>query len=144
MASERPRYDRRMLEPYPALKALHVGSVALSLGLFAMRGLWMIRSPAQLDRQWVRIVPHVVDTFLLASAIALAALIGSYPGTSAWLTAKVVGLLVYIALGSIALKHGRTHAIRTRAFFAAFAVFGYIIAVAVTKSPAGPLAFMLR
>ena len=127
---------------YALLKAVHVGSAMLSVGLFVARGAWMMSSPALLDQRWVQIVPHVIDTALLASAIALAIMIGNYPGTHAWLTAKVAGLVVYIVVGSIALKRGRTREVRVAAFFAALAVFAYIVAVAFTKSPAGPLAWL--
>jgi len=130
-----------MQTAYPLLKMVHVGSAMMSLGLFVVRGMWMMASPRLLERRWVKIVPHVIDTVLLASAIALAVMIGNYPGTHGWLTAKVAGLVVYIVLGSIALKRGRTRAVRICAFFAALAVFGYIVTVAITKSPAGPLAW---
>ena len=93
---------------YATLKVVHVASAATSLVLFALRGAWMIGAPQRLKRRWVRIVPHVVDTVLLVSAIGLAVMIGNYPGTHGWLTAKVVGLIGYIVLGSIALKRGRT------------------------------------
>jgi len=129
-----------MLVAYPTLKMVHVGSAVLSLALFSVCGAWMMVSPARLGQPWVKVVPHVVDTVLLGSAIALAIAIGNYPGTHAWLTAKVAGLVAYVVLGSIALKRGRTRAIRVAAFFAALAVFAYIVSVAVTKSPAGPLA----
>ena len=129
-----------MLVAYPTLKMVHVGSAVLSLALFSVRGAWMMVSPARLGQPWVKVVPHVVDTVLLGSAIALAIAIGNYPGTHAWLTAKVAGLVAYVVLGSIALKRGRTRAIRVAAFFAALAVFAYIVSVAVTKSSAGPLA----
>ena len=79
---------------------------------------------------------------LLASAIALAVAIENYPGTHDWLSAKVAGLVLYIVLGSIALKRGRTRTVRTGAFFAALGVFAYIVAVAFTKSPAGPIAWI--
>jgi len=65
-----------------------------------------------LARRWVRVLPHVVDTALLASAIALAVALGQYPLVNGWLTAKLAGLLAYIVLGSIALKRGRTRKIR--------------------------------
>jgi len=87
-----------------------------------------------LARPWVRVLPHVVDTVLLASAIALAVISGQYPLTQGWLTAKVLGLLAYIVLGTIALKRGRTPAIRITAFSGALLVFFYIAAVAMTKS----------
>jgi uncharacterized membrane protein SirB2 len=47
--------------------------------------------------------------------------------------AKIIGLLAYIGLGTVALKRGRTKAIRVKALVAALGVFAYIIAVAVTK-----------
>jgi uncharacterized membrane protein SirB2 len=122
---------------YAALKALHVGSVATSLALFVVRGIWMLTASGYLALRWVRVVPHVVDTVLLASAIALAVMIGDDPGTRGWLSAKVIGLLVYIALGSVALKYGRTRGVRSAAFVGALATFAYIVSVAVTKSPAG-------
>ena len=87
-----------------------------------------------LARRWVRVVPHVVDTVLLASAIALAVISGQYPLAHGWLTAKIAGLIAYIVLGSIALKRGRTLGIRITAFCSAVLVFAYIIAVATTKS----------
>jgi len=122
---------------YATLKAVHIASAATSLVLFVLRGAWMIGAPQRLKRRWVRIVPHVVDTVLLVSAIGLAVMIGNYPGTHGWLTAKVVGLIGYIVLGSIALKRGRTQRVRVAAFAAALAMFAYIVSVAITKSPAG-------
>ena len=123
-----------MPDSYTLLKYLHVGCVALSGAGFVLRGAWMLQGSARLAQRWVRIVPHVVDTLLLASAIALALLIGQYPLVHGWLTAKVLGLVVYIVLGTIALKRGRTRALRLAAFCGALLVFGYIIAVAMTKS----------
>jgi len=119
---------------YILLKYVHVSCVALSGAGFVLRGAWMMRASSMLARRWVRITPHVVDTVLLASAIALALLIGQYPLTDAWLTAKVLGLLAYIVLGMVALRRGRTRAVRITAFFGALLVFAYIVAVAMTKS----------
>jgi uncharacterized membrane protein SirB2 len=121
---------------YLALKALHVGCVITSYSLFVLRGAWMLRGSALLQRRWVKIVPHVVDTLLLTSAILLALTIRQYPFVSSWLTAKVIGLVIYIALGTIALKRGRTLTIRVWAWIAAQLVFFYIVAVAVTHTPA--------
>jgi uncharacterized membrane protein SirB2 len=52
-----------------------------------------------------------------------------------WLTAKIVALVAYILLGSVALKYGRTKTVRAAAYAGALATFGYIVAVAVTKNP---------
>lgn len=119
---------------YILLKYLHVSCVALSGGGFVLRGAWMMRASPLLARRWMRITPHVLDTVLLASAIALSLLIGQYPLVDSWLTAKVLGLLAYMALGTIALRRGRTRAVRIAAFCGALLVFAYIVAVAMTKS----------
>ena len=61
-------------------------------------------------------------------------------GNGGWLVAKIVGLLVYIVLGTIALKRGRTRRTRAAALIGAIATFGYIAMVALTKSPLGAFA----
>jgi len=124
---------------YGAVKLVHAGAAALSISLFALRGAWMLRSPQRLRRRWVRIAPHVIDTVLLGSALWLAWQLGA-DGSRDWLWAKVIALLVYIVLGTLALKRGRTRGVRTVAFAAALATFGYIVSVAITKSPLGALA----
>jgi uncharacterized membrane protein SirB2 len=82
----------------------------------------------------VKIVPHVIDTVLLASAIALTVMIRQYPFVAPWLTAKVIGLVAYIGLGMIALKRGRSKPVRITTWIAAQLVFFYIVAAALTKS----------
>jgi uncharacterized membrane protein SirB2 len=120
---------------YPALKHLHVTCVAVSFALFLLRGWWMVRFPARLELRWVRIVPHIVDTALLASAIGLCFLIRQWPLRDEWLTAKVAGLVIYIAAGMIALRRGRSMGIRVTAFFAAVGVFLWIVATARSHAP---------
>jgi uncharacterized membrane protein SirB2 len=117
------------------LKGLHVGSVLLSFALFSLRGLWMLQGSALLQQRAVKIVPHVVDTVLLLSGIGLAVTIHQYPFVQSWLTAKVVGLLVYIVLGALALKYGRTRGLRMSALAGALLAFAYIVCVALTRSP---------
>ena len=120
---------------YAALKMIHVASVILSYLLFTLRGVWMMQDSSTLQRRWVKIVPHVIDTVLLTSAIALAMTIQQNPLNDAWLGAKVAGLLLYIGLGMVALKRGKTRKVRITAWIAAHAVFFYIVLVALTKSP---------
>jgi uncharacterized membrane protein SirB2 len=120
---------------YFLLKHLHMSCAALSGALFLLRGLWMLQDSPRLGRRWVRTLPHLVDTVLLASAVALAIWSAQYPLAQPWLTAKVCALLLYIVLGSVALKRGRSKGIRAAAFLAALATFAYIVAVALTKNP---------
>lgn len=86
-------------------------------------------------QRWVKIVPHMTDTLLLASAITLAVGIKQYPGTDAWLTAKVIGMLTYIGLGMMAFRFGKTMRARVAAWVAAQAAFFYIVATALTHNP---------
>jgi uncharacterized membrane protein SirB2 len=118
---------------YLSLKHFHMTCAALSGSLFLLRGVWMLRASAMLQQRWVRVAPHIVDTLLLASAIGLAAWSHQYPGRQPWLTAKVLALLGYIVLGSIALKRGRMKGQRSAALVAALLLFAYIVTVAITK-----------
>ncbi len=120
---------------YAFLKAAHVACVVASYLFFFVRGVWMIRGSPLLLHRWVRVLPHVVDTFLLASAVALAAMLAQYPFVHGWLTAKVIGLALYIVLGMVALKLGATLRVRIAAWLVAQAVFAYVVAVAITKNP---------
>ena len=126
---------------YAAIRQLHVAAAALSLALFVLRAAWMLASPARLQMRWTKIVPHCVDTVLLASALWLAWQLGA-DGTRGWLMAKVVAVLVYIAAGTVALKRGRTRGVRIAALIVALATFGYIVSVALTKSALGFLAWL--
>ncbi len=120
---------------YSLLKHLHLTTVAVTLALFILRGVWMMTDSPRLQARWVRIVPHVNDTLLLASGIGLAVLIQQYPLVDGWLTAKLIALLLYIVLGTVALKRGRTRGQRIRAWLTALAVFGYMLAVARAHAP---------
>ncbi|OJW48298.1 MAG: regulator SirB [Thiobacillus sp. 65-1059] len=120
---------------YLILKNLHLTTIAITLTLFVLRGIWMMAGSPLLQARWVRIVPHVNDSLLLASGIGLAVLIRQYPLTHGWLTAKFFALIAYIVLGTIALKRGRTRGQRISAWFAALLVFGYMAAVARAHDP---------
>ena len=120
---------------YALLKMIHVGSVIVSFTLFFVRGIWLIQNSENLRQRWIKVLPHIVDTLLLGSAIALAITVQQNPLEHAWLTAKVMGLFVYIGLGLIALRFGKTRKIKITAWAAAECVFVYIILVALTKHP---------
>ena len=124
---------------YALLKAVHVTCVGVTFALFVGRGVLMFTDSPLLGARLLRIAPHVIDTLLLASAIWMAVASRQYPFVEGWLTAKVIALLAYIGLGSIALSHGRTKRVRTIAWLLALAVFGYIVSVALTRNPLPPI-----
>lgn len=126
---------------YATLKLIHQSAVVLSLTGFLARGLGMLGDAAWIRARAARTLPHVVDTVLLASALGLVWMLRVSPFVVPWLAAKLVGLIVYIVLGSIALKRGQTKRVRALAWVAALLTFGYIVSVAITKDPRGLLVF---
>jgi uncharacterized membrane protein SirB2 len=122
---------------YILLKHLHVTAVLVSGTGFFLRGLLMLADSPLLGRRWLKVLPHIVDTVLLGSAIAMAVISAQYPFVLPWLTAKFFGLLAYIVLGMMALKRGRTKTQRATYFVAALVAFAYIVSVALARDPAG-------
>jgi uncharacterized membrane protein SirB2 len=120
---------------YLLIKHLHVSCVVLSgLGFF-LRGWWMLRNPALLNQHLTRVVPHVIDSLLLGSAITMAVMSGQYPFVNAWLTAKLIGLFAYVLLGGMALRRGRTKSVRAIFLVLAVLVYFYIVSVALARNP---------
>lgn len=120
---------------YLALKNLHVLCAAISIIGFIIRGALRIAHSSALQKKWLRIAPHIVDTLLLLSAFGLTLQIHQYPLTSSWLSAKLIGLFVYIGLGLVTLRFAKTQPVRIVAYLFAIATFAYIGMVAVAKSP---------
>lgn len=122
---------------YIALKALHIACVTLSIAGFAGRWVLALRGSPLLRQRWLRIVPHVNDTLLLAAAVGLMIGTRQYPFVDGWLTAKIFGLIAYIVLAAVALQPGRSLNARIAAGLAALGVFGWIVSVAINKSAWG-------
>lgn len=118
---------------YLAVKHLHMTTAVLSGLLFLVRGIWMLLESRMLTRRWTKVVPHMVDTVLLVSALTMVFWSGQYPFVQPWLTAKVVALVGYIGVGMVALKYGKTKTVRAGAFVVALLLFLYILKVALTR-----------
>ena len=127
---------------YLLLRHIHIACVVLSGTGFFVRGVLMLCASPVLAQRWLRVVPHVVDSVLLASAVLLAVQSGQYPVAQDWLSAKVVALLAYIGFGTMALKRARTRAGRLVYFIAALLLFAYIVGVAMTRNALGWLAML--
>ena len=120
---------------YIILKFIHLATAFISIAGFIIRGIWMIQASAILQRRWMRIAPHINDTVLLVSAIALVMITLQYPGPTTWINAKIAALLLYIILGTVALKRGKTKQIRIISGMLALLTFAYIVMVAISKNP---------
>ena len=120
---------------YMMAKHLHMTAVGLSILLFVFRFIWSQFDASVLSKKWVKILPHIVDTVLLSSAIWLCVILSQYPFVNAWLTFKVVGVVLYIVFGLFALKKAKTTMGKWSFFVAALAVLMATAMVAVTKQP---------
>jgi uncharacterized membrane protein SirB2 len=130
-----------MLEFYPQIKFVHVAAVIASGSLFALRGALMLARSRVANHPALRYLSYAIDTTLLTAALMLVAILHQYPFVQAWLTAKVLLLVVYIVLGTLALKRGRTRGVQVACYFAALLVFAFIVSVARAHDPRGFLAW---
>ncbi len=126
-----------MIQFYAAIKLLHIAAVGFSGGLFLLRG-----AAVNLGQGWAMAAPlrylsYAVDTVLLGAAVTLAVLLHQYPFVNSWLTAKVLLLIAYVVLGSLALKRGRTKSTRLFCWVGALGIYAMIITVALNHDPLG-------
>lgn len=122
------------MEYYNLIKLFHVICVLVSITGFVIRGLLMLFGSSWLYLKLIRILPHLVDTLLLLSAIAMVYLSDWLLLHESWLQLKLILLLLYIFLGMITLKLNVSKRAKVLSWFAAICVFSYMILVAITKS----------
>ena len=121
------------MNSYALIKMVHMACAVLSAAGFSLRGVWMLQESALLQTKAARILPHIVDTVLLLSAIGLVVMSRQYPFVVGWVTLKLVLLVVYIVLGTFAIKRGKTRQVRIACFVGALATVLAIFAVAGIK-----------
>jgi len=126
-----------VIEFYPQIKFVHVLCVILSGSLFALRGMMMLAGSRLANHPAMRYLSYAIDTTLLTAALMLITILHQYPFVQAWLTVKVLLLIVYIVLGVFALRRGRTLRVRAICYVAALVVFASIISVALAHNPLG-------
>lgn len=128
----------------PALRHLHMGLAVTSGLLFATRGAATLKGQRWPRHAWARQLSVLIDTGLLAAALRLLWVLHLNPLPVAWLQAKLLALLLYIGLGTLTLTTLRRPGPRAWAYTGALACYGYIITVAVSHSPWGPVALAHR
>ena len=128
---------------FELLKVVHVSCAFLSIAGFTLRGYWMISEDPRLRSRLTRVLPHLLDTLLLGSAIGMLLVWRTNPLVIGWLSAKIAALLLYIGLGMVAFRFGRTPKVRIAAFAMALLTAFYIVTVAYTKSSRGMFALWL-
>ncbi len=123
-----------MLEHYVLIKQLHVTAASLSILFFMLRAWWSVREIPLLQRRWVKVLPHLIDSTLLALGVTLMVMLSLWPHQHPWLAAKLIALLAYIGLGTVAIKRGRTPRARAITALAAVLTFAYMLGAAIRHS----------
>ena len=125
---------------YPLLLQLHHVTVGSSIALFAARGAATLAGQGwPMLRAW-RLASVVIDTVLLAAGASMWFMAGYHPLVQTWLGVKLLLLLLYIVLGSIALKRGRTRPVKAVAYVLALCVVLTMVTIALARDPWGWLA----
>jgi len=124
-----------LLSAYPVLKLIHIVCAGISLLMFMWRGWESIEGKA-IPRHWKRRIPDAVDAVLLGTGVLLMLIIAQYPWQADWLAVKLLSIVVYIALGMVALRFARSRQVKTIAWLAAIGVFAFIVWLAHTRSVA--------
>ena len=127
---------------FDLLKLVHISCAIFSISGFALRGYWMMSGNSLLQQRPAKVLPHLVDTLLLGSAICMLVIWQVSPLQVDWLMAKIIALLVYIGLGLVVMRFAKTRRGQAMAYVAALCTAAYIISVALTHSALGPLVLL--
>jgi uncharacterized membrane protein SirB2 len=128
-----------MIEYYTGVKLLHLVCVAASGTLFALRGVLVLAGRTWGNHSVLRWLSYAIDTTLLTAALMLMHILRIHPGSQPWLDVKLLLVVVYIVLGSLALRRARTPRLRMACFVAALIVFLFIASIARLHDPLGAL-----
>jgi len=126
-----------MVEYYEAIRLIHITSVIASGSLFLLRGLALFAGSTWAKAAPVRYLSYTIDTVLLTAAIMLMIVVRQYPFVQAWLTIKVLLVVLYIALGILAFREGRARHVRIACWVIALLVYGFVFSIARAHHPLG-------
>jgi len=115
------------------LKHLHMTLAVLSISLFTLRFIWTLANSANLQAKWVKITPHVVDTFLLTIGVIMAVQYSMNPLEHLWLGEKLLAILAYIFTGYYTLKLARNKPMQIIGYLGAMGWVLLIVRLAMTR-----------
>jgi uncharacterized membrane protein SirB2 len=127
-----------MLEFYPEVRLLHI-ALAIATGLlFAARGMLVqFGQPSVANHAVVRYLSYTIDTALLTTALMLLTMLRLSPLETGWLAAKIALLVVYVVLGSLALRRAPTARAKRLCFVGALTSYGLMLGIARAHDPLG-------
>ena len=86
-----------------------------------------------MTEKWLKISPHVIDTFLLIAGISLAVKLHMNPMEQMWLAEKILALLAYIFTGYYTLKLARNKPMKILGYLGAIGWVMLIVKLAMTR-----------
>ncbi len=116
-------------------KHLHMTLAVLSISLFTLRFIWTLMHSAKLQAKWVKITPHIVDTFLLAIGVLMAVQYAINPMEQLWLGEKIIAIFVHIFTGYYTLKLARNKTMQIIGYLGAMGWIMLIVRLAMTREP---------
>ncbi|MDG1752651.1 MAG: SirB2 family protein [Thalassotalea sp.] len=109
------------------MKHLHMTIALISIVLFTLRFFWTLAGSSQLDKKWVKITPHIVDTLLLGLGVVMMMKLALNPLEQLWLGEKLIAVVAYIFTGYYTLKLARNRTMQVIGYLGAM---GWILLVA--------------
>ncbi len=126
-----------MIEFYPQIRLAHISFALMSGGLFLLRGLLLLAGSPYAGHVVLRWLAYAIDCALLTAALMLITMLRQYPFAHDWLTVKLLLVLVYVALGTLALSQVPASRVQKQRYFAALLAFLYMLGVARVHHPLG-------
>jgi uncharacterized membrane protein SirB2 len=105
----------------------------ISILLFTIRFAWTLLNSGMLAKKWVKIAPHVIDTFLLLLGIMMAMKLAINPMEQLWLAEKILAVIAYIFTGYYTLKLARNRAMQIFGYLGAMGWVVLAVKIAMTK-----------
>ena len=118
-----------MYESYTTIKAIHIVTVFISLGIFAIRGFMMLLAKGDYQHRIWRLTSAFNDSLLLVLGLYLSYL-NSIVWQLGWFQEKMLFLVLYIVLGMLALKRLKNMTARRICLLAAFICAGHMLQLA--------------
>lgn len=106
---------------------------AISVCLFTYRFILTVIGSEKLNRKWLKISPHIVDTLLLIFGVSLAVQYHINPVEQLWLAEKILALFAYIFTGYYTLKLARNKPMQILGYLGAMGWVMLIVRLAMTR-----------
>ena len=114
-------------------KHLHMTLAVISVALFTLRFAWTLMESSNLNRKWVKIAPHIIDTFLLIFGVVMAVQLQINPLEYPWLGEKILAVFAYIFTGYYTLKLARNRTMQIIGYLGAMGWVMLVVRLAMTK-----------